>query len=221
MWWRQCVKADAAGCCAAAGVDVVTAMPSKVYGPVDHLDPARSHVVAAILSRAMTATLTDRPPFEVWGSGSETRDFVCLSDTARAIAAPATWPDRLPHDTYSLGSGLEASVRPVADIIAGFVGGEVRPLFNPEGPVGSTHRIVSIERSAKELDSAPEVSLQDGLARTAAWIREQGLDPTWLTAEGTAEGPVLRLQAVELLRRGGRRLPDWLRLDRQGQPVAR
>lgn len=194
---KLAVSAAARVLCSAAGVEMVTAIPSNLYGPGDHFDPARSHVVAAVLRRALTATLTDSPTFEVWGSGSATRDFVYISDVARAIAAMAIRPDRLPHDTYNLGSGLETSIRQVADIIAGVVGGGVRPLFNPEGPVGYTHRIMSIERSAQELGYVPEVSLQDGLARTVAWVREQGLDQTWLTADRTGEEPVLRLQALE------------------------
>lgn len=169
--------------CAAAGIEVVTVIPSNLYGPGDHYESSRSHVVASLVRRAVTAALVGEPSFEVWGNGAATRDFVYVTDVAEAIAAIVTSERTFAGDIFNLGSGVETSVREMAELIATAVGGGVRPWFNPAGPVGYTQRVMSIESAREVFGYSPSTAPSDGLSHTLAWIRAEGLDRDWIMAE--------------------------------------
>lgn len=183
---KLAVSATAEVVCAAAGVEVVTAIPSNLYGPGDHFETSRSHVMAALLRRAVTTRLAGRGAFEVWGSGSATRDFVFVTDVAKAIAGLAVSGGHFMGETINLGSGRETSIRQAADLVARAVGGGIRPLFTGEGPVGYTHRVMSIARAHDAIGYVPETGLEEGLAQTLAWIREEQLDRAWLASDRIA-----------------------------------
>lgn len=169
--------------CASAGIEVVTAIPSNLYGPGDHYETSRSHVVASLVRRAVTAAVTGEPRFEVWGSGAATRDFIYVTDVAEAIAAIVLSAHTFSGDIFNLGSGVETSVREMAERIAKAVGGDIRPWFNPAGPVGYTKRVMSIESAREAFGYSPTTALRDGLSHTLAWIRAEGLDRDWIMAE--------------------------------------
>lgn len=199
---KLAVSAAAEVVCAAAGVEVVTAIPSNLYGPGDHFETSRSHVVAALLRRAVTARLAGRREFDVWGSGAATRDFVFVSDAADAIAELAVIGGRFAGETINLGSGQETSIRQAADLVAKVVGGGIRPAFTGDGPVGYTHRVMSIARAQGMLGYSPCISLEQGLTQTLAWIRTEQLDRAWLASDRIADrkqtlGEVQRLDALE------------------------
>jgi GDP-L-fucose synthase len=196
------VSATAEVVCAGAGVEVVTAIPSNLYGPGDHFETSRSHVVAALLRRAVTARLAGRREFDVWGSGAATRDFVFVADAADAIAALAVRGGGFAGETINLGSGQETSIRQAADLVAKVVGGDVRPVFTGDGPVGYTHRVMSITRAKDMLGYMPRIGLEQGLVQTLAWIRAEQLDRAWLASDRIAgrkraSGEVCRTGALE------------------------
>lgn len=180
---KLAVSAAAEVLCASAGVEVVTAIPSNLYGPGDHYETSRSHVVASLVRRAVTAAATGQPKFEVWGNGAATRDFVYAKDVADAIASIVMSDRRFAGETFNLGSGVETSIREMAELIGTAVGGGVRPWFNPAGPVGYTHRVMSIESARAAFGYSPKTALPEGLAHTLAWIRGRGLDQDWIMAD--------------------------------------
>ena len=86
----------------ALGVETVTLIPGNIYGPSDHFECNRSHVVAAVLRRAVVSQLLGRETFSVWGNGSATRDFVYVDDVARTIAQAVTSAHHFSGDVYSI-----------------------------------------------------------------------------------------------------------------------
>jgi GDP-L-fucose synthase len=180
---KLAVSAAAEVIAGAAGIEVVTAIPSNLYGPGDHFEVERSHVAAALVRRAVMASHSGQGCFEVWGNGSATRDFVYISDVADGIAAIVTADQRFAGETFNLGSGIETSIRDMANLVAWAVGGGIRPRFNPAGPVGYTRRVMSIDHARVALGYTPRTSLIDGLAKTLTWIRATGLDRAWMTTD--------------------------------------
>jgi len=167
----------------AAGVEVATLIPGNLYGPGDHFENFRSHVVAALVRRAVLSQLRGEITFSVWGSGSATRDFVYVEDVARAIVRAIEVKTHFTGEFLNVGSGLEVSIRQLADILADATGGGVEPHFVEDAIVGYTHRVMSIERAQQTLGYRPETSLSDGLFETIAWVKREGLDQLWLRSE--------------------------------------
>lgn len=178
----------AATLCPLNGVESITVIPANLYGPHDHFEPSRSHVVAALLRKALLARAIGQPTFEVWGDGSATRDFVYVEDVASTIALLAT--DHHPShagNTFNLASGQETSMRQLAWTIAGVIGG-VKPDFNIDAPVGYSNRVMSIRAATETLGYEPKITLEHGLRATVSWVEESGLLKTWL-ADASAEAP--------------------------------
>ncbi|MDO7713885.1 MAG: NAD-dependent epimerase/dehydratase family protein [Pirellulales bacterium] len=167
----------------AAGVEVATLIPGNLYGPGDHFENFRSHVVAALVRRAVLCQLRGEKTFSVWGSGSATRDFVYVENVACAIVRAIQVKTHFTGEFFNVGSGHEISIRQLADILADAVGGGVEPHFIKDAIVGYTHRVMSIERAEQALGYRPETSLSDGLFETIAWVKREGLDQVWLRSE--------------------------------------
>ena len=165
------------------GVETVTLIPGNVYGPGDHFECDRSHVVAAVIRRAVVSQLLGRKTFSVWGNGSATRDFVYVDDVADIIVQAVTSTHRFSGDVLNVGSGYETSVRQLAGLVAETVGGGVEPDFAEEELVGYTHRVLSNELARSVLGYQPKISLRDGLSDTLSWIKREGLDRAWLEDE--------------------------------------
>lgn len=179
---KLAVSKAAATLCPLGGVDVVTVIPSNLYGPHDNFSTHRAHVVAALLRKAVLARKSGVETFEVWGSGSATRDLVFVTDVAEQIATLAVGSrSGYCGQTFNLGSGQETSMRQLASLIAAAVG-KVRPVFSESKPVGYTHRVMALEASQNSLGYRNQVSLADGLAATVKWIYEQDLPQKWLGA---------------------------------------
>jgi len=161
--------------CRAAGRGVVSFIPGNLYGPFDTFSVHRSHVVAALLRKALIASERGEPAFEVWGSGSATRDLVFVEDVATAVAKMALRKQPFSHGIYNLGSGNETTIRDLAQTIAKCVGSDIQPSFSPEKPVGYARRALQISRAVEELEYCPSTSLTDGILKTIHWVRESGM----------------------------------------------
>lgn len=164
----------------ASGRDTVTVIPSNLYGPGDAFDTGRGHVVAALVRKALLAVARGLPTFEVWGDGSATRDFVYVADVAEGIAAIALDPRRFDGAAFNLGSGRETSIREIAEAVGRAAGPGVRPTFLADKPVGYTRRVMSVDRAAAAVGYRAATSIEQGLARTVAWLRTTGRLAAWL-----------------------------------------
>jgi GDP-L-fucose synthase len=147
---------------------VAIVRPTAVYGRHDDFDPATSHFVAALVRRAVERAR----PFEVWGTGDETRDLLHVSDLARGCLLAL---EKLAAaDPVNIGYGTSVSVREVVRIIldaAGYADAEV--VFNPARPATIASRVVDCTKARKRLGFTPSVSVEDGLRDTVRWYLER------------------------------------------------
>ena len=147
-------------------------IPTNLYGPGDNFDPATSHVIPALIRRAIEAQATGGP-LVVWGSGTATRDFLHVDDAARGIIAAAEYLEE--HDWLgptNLGSGHDVPISWLAGFLAGVVGylGPVK--LDPSRPDGQPRRLLCIDRARDLLRWEPRVNLVHGLQQTVDWYRE-------------------------------------------------
>jgi UDP-glucose 4-epimerase len=130
----------------------------NVYGP--RQDPLGEAGVVAIFCGLLKNG--GRPT--VYGDGTQTRDYIYVGDVvSAALAAGAT---RL-GGAVNIGTGREASVLDIVDILAGIEG---REDFTPEFAPPRTGEVQRISLDAslaeRQLDWAPRTTLEQGLART-------------------------------------------------------
>jgi GDP-L-fucose synthase len=116
------------------GLDVICPMPCNVYGPGDHFEYERSHVVSALVRRFVEAKRTRAPSVTLWGTGTARRELMHVDDLADAcLFLMRNWC--LP-DIINVGSGEEMTIRKLAESVAtsvGFAGNLVWDITKPDG----------------------------------------------------------------------------------------
>ncbi|HEY2883269.1 MAG TPA: GDP-L-fucose synthase [Pirellulales bacterium] len=153
------------------GMNAVTLLPVNLYGPGDNFDPASSHVIPALVRKAIEARDAGRPFIEAWGTGTATREFLFVRDAAQAIAA-ATETYNQP-EPVNIGSGQEISIRDLAGTICRLCGfrGEIR--WNASQPDGQPRRSLDTSRAWQEFGFRAEIKLEAGLRETIEWYQTQ------------------------------------------------
>ncbi len=147
------------------GLDAVVVLSANSYGPRDHFEAEKSHVIPATIIKCC-----DQPPeLVVWGDGTPTRDFLYVEDVAAGLAAAG---ERLPGGQYvNLASGHEISIGDLVRLIARLTGFKGAIRFDADKGGGDPRRGASRARADRVLGFTPRVSLEDGLRRTVEWYR--------------------------------------------------
>lgn len=145
----------------------VHVVPANLYGPHDDFGDYRSHVVAALVAKAVAASESGKP-MKVWGSGAPVREFMYVDDCAAGLVAAAESYDDM-DAPLNIGTGVGTSIRELVDAIADAVGGlEVE--WESDKPDGAPHKVLDVTK-ANDLGWAAGVSLQDGIRSTVNWYR--------------------------------------------------
>jgi GDP-L-fucose synthase len=148
-------------------------LPANLYGPGDNFDPETSHVIPALIRRFTEATSSDAPDVQLWGTGKPSREFLHVRDAARAIVLATLRYES--GDPVNIGTGVETSIRDLAETIARLTGyqGEIR--WDPSRPDGQPRRSLSTRRAEQHFGFRAEVNLETGLRETIDWWRSQGV----------------------------------------------
>jgi GDP-L-fucose synthase len=153
------------------GFNAITLLPVNLYGPGDNFDPETSHVIPALIRKAVEARDAGRPAIEVWGTGSASREFLFVRDAAEGIALAADRYDK--PEPVNLGSGREIAIRDLVTIICELCRfrGEVR--WDSGKPDGQPRRCLDTSRARKEFGFQARTDFRGGLAETIAWYEKQ------------------------------------------------
>ncbi|MDT5055590.1 MAG: UDP-glucose 4-epimerase [Mycobacterium sp.] len=147
------------------GLECSHIAPSNVYGP--RQDPHGEAGVVAIFAQAL---LSGRPT-KIFGDGSDTRDYVFAGDVVDAFVKAAG--EAGGGQRFNVGTGVETSVRQLHSAIAKAAGAPDEPEFYPPRLGDLKRSCLDISRAAEVLGWRPNVKLDDGVARTVAFFRDQ------------------------------------------------
>ncbi len=143
------------------GVETVSLRFGNVYGPGSG---HKSSVVAKFIRQAMNGL-----PLEIYGDGSQTRDFIYIDDLISAVWLAATMPG-IGGETFQIATNSETSVREMLDTLAPTLrqhGITVPPVQYSEARLGDVKRNFSDTSKARSLLGWKVTTrLEDGLAQT-------------------------------------------------------
>lgn len=126
------------------GRDWISAMPTNLYGPGDNYDLASSHVLPALLRKFHEAKLIGAEEVVVWGSGAPFREFLHCDDLADALVFLLREYSGYEH--INVGSGVEVTIRDLAETIARVVGYEAKLVFDATKPDGTPRKLMDSSR---------------------------------------------------------------------------
>jgi GDP-L-fucose synthase len=147
------------------GMDVVFLLPANLYGPRDNFDLETSHVIPALIRKM----LEGEREVVLWGDGSPTREFLYVDDCAEGLVLAA---ERYGGgDPVNLGTGVETSIRELAETIADVTGFDGEMVWDTSMPNGQPRRQLDASRAAELFGFRARTALRDGLEQTVAWYR--------------------------------------------------
>ena len=147
----------------------ISAMPTNLYGPRDNFDPQTSHVLPALISKFHEAVVTQNSAVTLWGTGTPLREFLHVDDLANACHMLLDHYDGAEH--VNVGTGEDVSIADLANLIAQATGysGEIQ--WDTSKPDGTPRKLLDIAK-IQAFGFSPQVSLEDGIAATYAWYRD-------------------------------------------------
>ncbi len=155
--------------------DYRSVMPTNLYGPHDNYHPENSHVIPALLRRFHEAVQGNQAEVVIWGSGTPMREFLHVDDMAAAcvhvmeldetIYRAHTSP-MLSH--INVGTGVDCSIRELAETIARVTGFRGRLVFDASKPDGTPRKLLDVSR-LKGLGWTAQIGLEAGLRDACAW----------------------------------------------------
>jgi UDP-glucose 4-epimerase len=149
------------------GLNYVGLLPFNVYGP--RMDV--HGVYTEVLVRWMERIADGKPPI-IFGNGEQTMDFVYTGDIGRANVL-AIQSDVV-EGFYNVASGVETSLRDLAEALLRAMDSDLQIEFGPERAVnGVTRRLADTSAASRDLGFTAEVGLDEGLRRLVAWWRAE------------------------------------------------
>lgn len=148
-------------------------MPTNLYGPGDNFDLKTSHVLPALMRKAMEAKASGSSEMSVWGSGTPRREFLYSDDLAEAciflmnldepkLSALLT---REEPPLVNIGTGEDLTIRELAELICRIIGFEGKLKFDPLQPDGTPRKLCDITK-INALGWRAKTSLEEGIRRT-------------------------------------------------------
>ena len=152
------------------GLEVRLPRFHNVYGPHGTYAGGREKAPAAICRKVIEAELSGEHVIEIWGDGEQTRSFTYIDDTIDGIF-------RIMESDFSapinLGSSQLVSINELVSIVEAIAGIKLERRYDLSAPQGVRGRNSDNTVIKKVLGWEPSIPLEDGMAKTYAWIREQ------------------------------------------------
>jgi len=135
----------------------------NVFGPRQDPSSPYSGVISIFMDRAVAG----RAP-SIYGDGEQTRDFVYVQDVVAANLRAAT-AKAAAGRVFNIGTGHTITVNHLWQSVADLASIDLRPEYQAARDGDILHSVAAIEAAREQLGFAPEVSFEDGLARTYDW----------------------------------------------------
>jgi len=144
------------------GLNYVALRYMNVYGPRQDYKGAYVAVIMKILDR-----LDQGLPPIVYGDGSQSYDFIYVSDVARANICALK--SEVTDEAYNIGMGHQTSIKELCDLILEIEGLDLEIKYEPAGQTFVTNRIGTIDKAKRDLGFVAEIGLREGIKRLIDW----------------------------------------------------
>lgn len=156
----------------ALGIPTVIFRFQNVYGEGQSLKNPYTGILS-IFSNQLRCGKT----LNLYEDGQESRDFVHVSDVARAVAFGVTG-DGADGSTLNVGSGQPITVERIAILLNERFRGKMQPVVSGQYRLGDIrHGYADTSAIHKQLGFAPEISMEQGMDRFVAWVKQQPAEP--------------------------------------------
>ncbi len=152
------------------GFNAIYLLPVNLYGPRDNFNPASSHVIPALIRKAVEAQEKSEKEMVVWGDGSPTREFLYVEDAADGIVTAAEKYNSA--EPVNLGSGYEISIKDLSEMVCRMTGFQGKLVWDTTKPNGQPRRGLDVSRAKATFGWSAQVPFEEGMRRTIEWFMQ-------------------------------------------------
>lgn len=145
-------------------------LPVNLYGPRDNFNLETSHVIPALIRKALEARERSDKELVAWGDGSPTREFLYVEDAADGIVTAAEKYNG--SEPVNLGSGYEISIKDLTEMIIRLTDFEGKLVWDTSKPNGQPRRGLDVSRAKEYFGWSAQVPFEEGMRRTVEWFKE-------------------------------------------------
>ncbi len=149
----------------------IALVPNTMYGIGDHFDLENSHVLSALIRRLHEAKINKQKKVILWGTGQPRREFVFNEDVADASIFAVNNAEKLDNTHYNVGTGVDYSIKELANIIAEIVGFKGDIEWDTSKPDGAPRKLLDSTRFMR-LGWSPNIQLKEGIEKTYLWYKK-------------------------------------------------
>ena len=166
--------------------NALSLMPTNLYGPGDNYHKENSHVLPSLVRRFYEAKISNQKEVICWGSGSPFREFLHVDDLGDAcVFALEKWDinninspkdkNGSPLSFLNVGTGMDISIKELANLIAGFSGykGEIK--WDKTKPDGTPKKQLDVSR-INSLGWNSKIPIKEGLQNTINLYKKANFD---------------------------------------------
>lgn len=143
-------------------------IPANLYGPGDHFEDTRSHVIPAMIKRFHHS---ENKPVTLWGTGKATRDFLYIYDAVDGILKAAELYDA--DEPINIGGGYEHSINNIRMTIQAMTGSRSHVAWDASRPDGQPRRLLDITRAERILGWKPTIPIEWGLREAYSYYKDK------------------------------------------------
>ena len=142
---------------------------SNMFGPNDHFEENRSHALGALIKKVCDAKLNKNNSIEVWGDGTQIREWLYVEDGAKALINAL---DLKGFNYFNVGVNKGISINELVEEIQSAINYQVSIDYNLTKPVGVSKKTLNGSHGSQILKWEPEWSLSKGVNETTKWYLE-------------------------------------------------
>ncbi len=166
-WAKRMAEVQARAYSQEFGMKIAIVRPYNTYGPRDHFDPEKSHVIPALIKRVFDG----EDPLTVWGNGEQSRAFLYVEDLVEGmLKAIETYPV---CDPLNLGTAEEIQIKNLVKLIIQLSGRKPRLFFDTSQPSGQPRRNCDTRKARAKIGFEARTHLKEGLKKTIIWYENE------------------------------------------------
>jgi len=152
------------------GFNWKTLIASNLYGPGDHFEPGRSHLLAAIISKVQAAKEEKSAQIVMWGDGKVRREFTYVIDFAKWVGGSISNLQNFPS-LMNVGCGDDFTVQEFYELVMRELSFEGKLVADLSKPNGNLRKLMD-SSVARSLGWNPSTTISEGIVETNRWLLE-------------------------------------------------
>ena len=141
-------------------------IPAAMFGEDDDFNESTAHVPGALVARFVRAVRMNLPEVEIWGDGSQVRDFMDVKDFVRGLLDLAP---RLERDIVNLVPHGGKTVKELALTVCEAAGYRGKVVFNANRYTGAKEKFLDATKLREKYGMVISNDLAPGIRRTVEW----------------------------------------------------